>query len=55
MTDQAQCPSFVEAVARFREFLRGQEWPDTILWLAADDVVRDPGKPFVVERRGTPP
>jgi hypothetical protein len=49
MTDDLRCPTFTEAVAQFRTFLRGQGWPDQIKWIDASDVVRQAGRPPVVD------
>jgi hypothetical protein len=51
MAEKPGSPVFREAVQRFRDFLRGQMWPDKILWFRADDFGRVPGKPITILRR----
>ena len=53
MTDEFQCPAFEEAVVRFQQFLRGQGWPEAILWLNAACIVRQPGQPPLVGHHGS--
>jgi len=50
MTVQQGSPSFGEAVLRFQDFLRGQQWPEQIRWFRVDDFGRVPGNPIVILR-----
>jgi len=51
MAVQPGSPSFGEAVKRFQDFLRTQQWPEKILWFRADDFGRVPGRPILLLRK----
>lgn len=44
-------PQFEEAVERFRAFIRGFGWPESIIWRCTNDVLLFPGPRKIVRAR----
>jgi hypothetical protein len=50
--EQAEAiPSFDDAVRQLQDFMRGEGWPDAIVWRNEDDILRLPGPTVVVRAR----